>query len=113
MKVNLDDLQAYLADRYDGWTNDQNMFMKLVEEIGEVAEVLNKRAGRKFSNENDLQEQLGTELVDMIHYIVAMAALNNIDLTRILIEKDRVASVKYNHRVNFEEFMAQRAGSEE
>ena len=110
MKVNIDDLQAYLADRYKGWTNDQNMFMKLVEEIGEVAEVLNKRSGRKFSDENDLQEQLGTELVDMIHYIVAIAALNDIDLTRILIEKDRVASVKYNHRVNFEEFLAHRNG---
>ena len=41
------------------------MFMKLVEEIGEVAEVLNKRAGRKASDENDLQEQLGIELADM------------------------------------------------
>lgn len=106
MKVNLEDLQAYLADRYTGWTNDQNMFMKLVEEIGEVAEVLNKRAGRKFSEEDDLQEQLGTELVDMIHYIVAIAALNDIDLSRILVEKDRKAAIKYNHTVNFEEFLA-------
>ena len=112
MKVNIDDLQAYLADRYTGWTNDQNMFMKLVEEIGEVAEVLNKRSGRKFSDEDDLQEQLGTELVDMIHYIVAIAALNDIDLSRILIEKDRVASIKYNHKYNFEEFLANREAAE-
>ena len=108
MKVNIDDLQAYLADRYKGWANEQGMFMKLVEEIGEVAEVLNKRAGRKYSDENDLQEQLGTELVDMIHYIVAIAALNDIELTRILVEKDRVASVKFNHRINLEEFLSTR-----
>ena len=38
------------------------MFMKLVEEIGEVAEVLNKRAGRKASCDEDLQEQLAVEL---------------------------------------------------
>ena len=112
MKVNIDDLQAYLADRYKGWANEQGMFMKLVEEIGEVAEVLNKRAGRKYSDENDLQEQLGTELVDMIHYIVAIAALNDIELTRILVEKDRVASVKYNHKVNFEEYLADRGAEE-
>ena len=62
---------------------------KLVEEIGEVAEVLNKRAGRKASDENDLQEQLGIELVDMIHYIVAIAAINDIDLTTLMIEKDK------------------------
>lgn len=84
------------------------MFMKLVEELGEVAEVLNKRAGRKASNESDLQEQLGTELADMIHYIVAIAAINHIDLSRIMIEKDRKASVKYNHATNLESFLANR-----
>lgn len=105
MKISIDDLQAYLADRYCGWANELGMFMKLVEEIGEVAEVLNKRAGRKASDETDLKEQLGTELADMIHYIVAIAAINDIDLTRIMIEKDRKASVKYNHTINLEAFL--------
>ena len=81
--------------------------MKLVEEIGEVAEVLNKRAGRKASEENDLEEQLGTELADMIHYIVAIAAINEIDLNEIILKKDRVASVKYNHDINLEQFIKQ------
>jgi len=106
MKVTIEALQAYLSDRYTGWANEQSMFMKLVEEIGEVAEVLNKRAGRKASDESDLQEQLGTELADMIHYIVAIAAINNIDLTRIILEKDKIASVKYHHTVNLETFLS-------
>lgn len=106
MKISIDDLQAYLADRYGGWATEQSMFMKLVEEIGEVAEVLNKRAGRKASDEDDLQEQLGTELADMFHYIVAIAAINNIDLPRIIIEKDRKASIKYNHNINLETFLS-------
>ncbi len=108
MKISIDDLQAYLSDRYSGWATEQSMFMKLVEEIGEVAEVLNKRAGRKASDETDLQEQLGVELADMIHYIVAIAAINNIDLSRIIVEKDRQASVKYHHEVNLESFLEQR-----
>ncbi|MBO5976590.1 MAG: nucleotide pyrophosphohydrolase [Oscillospiraceae bacterium] len=108
MKITIDELQAYLADRYCGWATEQSMFMKLVEEIGEVAEVLNKRAGRKASDECDLQEQLGTELVDMIHYIVAIAALNDIDLTTLMIEKDKKASVKYNHKINLETFLSER-----
>lgn len=108
MKIAIDDLQAYLSDRYSGWATEQSMFMKLVEEIGEVAEVLNKRAGRKASDETDLQEQLGVELADMIHYIVAIAAINNIDLSRIIVEKDRQASVKYHHEVNLEAFLEQR-----
>ena len=106
MTISIDNLQAYLKDRYGGWATEQSMFMKLVEEIGEVAEVLNKRAGRKASDETDLSEQLGTELVDMIHYIVAIAAINDIDLTRIMVEKDRKASIKYNHKVNLETFLA-------
>ena len=67
MKITIDELQSYLSNRYSGWATEQSMFMKLVEEIGEVAEVLNKRAGRKASDENDLQEQLGIELADMLH----------------------------------------------
>lgn len=106
MKISIDELQAYLSDRYSGWATEQGMFMKLVEELGEVAEVLNKRAGRKASDENDLQEQLGIELVDMIHYIVAIAAINDIDLTTLMIEKDRKASVKYHHTVNLETFLS-------
>lgn len=108
MKITIEALQAYLADRYKGWANEQGMFMKLAEELGEVAEVLNKRAGRKATDENDLQEQLGIELADMIHYIVAIAALNDIDLNQIMIEKDRKASVKYHHTINLETFMQNR-----
>ena len=108
MKVTMDAMEAYLAGHYKGWATEQSMFMKLVEEIGEVAEVLNKRAGRKASQENDLQEQLGIELVDMIHYIVAIAAINDIDLTSLMIQKDKVASVKYNHKINLETFLMNR-----
>jgi len=108
MKISIDELQAYLSDRYSGWATEQGMFMKLVEEIGEVAEVLNKRAGRKTSDENDLQEQLGVELVDMIHYIVAIAAINDIDLTTLMIEKDKKASIKYHHTINLETFLSEK-----
>ena len=108
MKISIDELQAYLSDRYCGWATEQSMFMKLVEEMGEVAEVLNKRAGRKTSDEDDLEEQLGIELVDMIHYIVAIAAINDIDLTTLMIEKDKKASIKYGHTINLETFLSSR-----
>ncbi|MBE6975782.1 MAG: nucleotide pyrophosphohydrolase [Ruminococcaceae bacterium] len=112
MDITIEALQAYLAEHYCGWATEQSMFMKLVEEIGEVAEVLNKRAGRKYSEETDLQEQLGTELADMIHYIIAIAAINDIDLSRIILEKDKKAAVKYNHATNLETFLSNRGKSE-
>ena len=108
MDISIKAMEHYLADRYTGWTTEQSLFMKLVEEMGEVAEVLNKRAGRKASREDDLQEQLGVELADMLHYLVAIAAINDIDLASIVVEKDRSASIKYNHKVNLETFLAEK-----
>lgn len=105
MEISIRNLEDYLAHRYGSWGIDQSMFMKLVEEIGEVAEVLNKMAGRKANDEVDLKEHLGIELADMIHYILAIAALNGIDMERIILEKDRKASVKYHHDINLEQFL--------
>jgi NTP pyrophosphatase (non-canonical NTP hydrolase) len=82
--------------------------MKLVEEIGEVAEVLNKKAGRKANDEEDINRQLGIELADMLHYIVAIAALNDLDLEKIILEKDKTASIKYHHDINLEQFLQNR-----
>ena len=90
------------------YPSETKAIMKLVEELGEVAEVLNKRAGRKSSDESDLQEELGTELADMLHYIVAIASINEIDLNEIVIQKDRAASLKYHHETNLETFMLNR-----
>ena len=108
MNITIDALQAYLSDRYGDRANEQGLFMKLVEEIGEVAEVLNKRAGRKSSAESDLQEELGAELADMIHYIVAIAAINKIDLNDTILRKDTTASLKYQHEINLEDYLLNR-----
>lgn len=105
MKVTIAELESYLFDRYSNDGIDQSLFMKLVEEIGEVAEVLNKKAGRKPSENEDLQIQLGNELADVIHDTIAIAALNGLDMSDIIIQKDKMASAKYNHRTNLEQFI--------
>ena len=106
MHVTIDALESYLHRQYGGWAGEQSLFMKLVEEMGEVAEILNKRAGRKAAEGSDLQAELGNELADMIHYIVAIAAVNNLDLNEIILSKDRQASVKYHHDINLESFIS-------
>ena len=97
MKVTIEELQEYLFDHYSNGGIDQSLFMKLVEEIGEVAEVLNKKAGRKSTGKEDLQAQLVNELADVIHYAVAIAALNGIDMNDVIINNYKEASMKYNH----------------
>jgi NTP pyrophosphatase (non-canonical NTP hydrolase) len=108
MDITVRELTEYLHENYGGKANEQGMFMKLVEEIGEVAEILNKRAGRKASDGEDLQQELGTELADMIHYIVAIAAINGIDLSERILTKDKTAAQKYHHARDLEAFLKEK-----
>ena len=78
--------------------------MKLVEEVGEVAKVLNGRSGRKEGFQ-DSNEKLAKELADIIHYTVAIAAINDIDLTKIIFEKDKKVAIKYQHNRDLEGFL--------
>jgi len=104
-QLTFQDLQSYLALKYKEGRTSSGLFMKLVEEIGEVAEVLNQLEGRKSSTPDKSLEQ---ELVDVIHYAVAIASINQIDLSKAIIEKDKQAAVKYNQSPNLEEFLGVR-----
>lgn len=105
MKLTIKDYEDYLYEHYKEHGIDSSLFMKLVEEIGEVAEVLNRRDGRKANNHEDLKEELTNELVDVIHYAFAIASLNDINLNDSIIEKDKKTSIKYNHKINLEQFI--------
>ena len=105
MKISVKDYEDYLYDHYKDHGIDTSLFMKLVEEVGEVAEVLNKRDGRKASDSEDLKSLLANELVDVIHYAFAIASLNEINLNDAILEKDKKASIKYNHARNLEQFI--------
>lgn len=108
MKISITDYEDYLYDHYKSHGIDTSLFMKLVEEVGEVAEVLNKRDGRKASENEDLNSELANELVDVIHYAFAIASLNQIDLNHTIVEKDKKAAIKYHHERNLEQFLSER-----
>ena len=72
-----------------------------MEEVGEVAEVLNGRSGRKEGVQNS-NEELVKELADIIHYTVVIAAINDIDLTKTIFEKDKTAAIKYQYERDLE-----------
>ena len=76
-----------------------------VEELGETAEVLNKLAGRKQTDAEDLRLQLGNELADMLHYVMAIAAVNGLDMNENILQKDKQASLKYGRADNMEQFV--------
>ena len=112
MNISIDELEEYLSKLYSGRASDQGLFMKLVEEIGEVAEVLNKLSGRKTVDSDDLKAQLGNELADVIHYVFAIAAVDDLNLNDIILNKDKKASLKYNHDINLEQFVLEKRESD-
>ena len=108
MKICIADYEDYLFNHYKNHGIDTSLFMKLVEEVGEVAEVLNKRDGRKSYADEDLKSELANELVDVIHYAFAIASLNQINLNDAILKKDKKASIKYHHERNLEQFISER-----
>ena len=108
MKICIADYEDYLFNHYKNHGIDTSLFMKLVEEVGEVAEVLNKRDGRKSYADEDLKSELANELVDVIHYAFAIASLNQINLNDVILEKDKKTSIKYHHERNLEQFISER-----
>ena len=78
--------------------------------MGEIAELLNIRdirAGRKQGKGQDTDQELVTELADLIHYAVAIATINGLDLSKAIIEKDINAAIKYQHERNLADFLAE------
>lgn len=108
MEVTIKDLQDYLFERYKELRTEKDLFLKLVEEMGEIAEIINIRAGHKSSNIKNSDKELSIEIADLLHYAIAIAAINKVNLTKIILEKDKKASIKYNHKINLTDFIKNR-----
>ncbi|AKF41424.1 nucleotide pyrophosphohydrolase [Mycoplasmopsis canis] len=104
-ELTIKDLQDYLYDRYKDFGNNPRLLTKLIEEVGEVAEAVAIEQNWKKPKEG---VSLASELADVIHYTIAIASINNIDLTEIILEKDKEASIRYNHKINLTEFIERR-----
>lgn len=88
----------YLSEVYQNHNGQMGLFLKLIEEVGEVAEKL-------YKTPNLNKENLGKELADLIHYALAIASMNNIDIERVIINKDKEASIKYKRQNNLTNFI--------
>ncbi|WP_459170177.1 MazG nucleotide pyrophosphohydrolase domain-containing protein [Natronospora cellulosivora (SeqCode)] len=86
-------LQDYIKDKDFKPDLKHAYFLKLVEEIGELSEVLRKDKRMINSNIKDTVEE---ELYDVLYYLLALANVYEVDLEEAFILKEKVNNKKYN-----------------
>lgn len=70
----------------------------MIEEVGEVARVMNRIYGDKPAKGTDEIKNLGEELADLIFSTVCMANSQNIDLTKALENKFEKVNIRDSSR---------------
>ena len=80
--------------------NDKYL-LKLVEEVGELAEAIRK--DKHMEKENFIKGTIEEELQDVLYYIICLANINNIDLQQCIYLKEELNCKKYNRKNMFEE----------
>jgi len=86
--MTLADLQQLIRDRYhqtDVARGTPGTFMWLIEEIGELATALHKKAGEGGNTSGG--EDLEGEFADVLAWLCTLANINEVDLTEAVHQK--------------------------
>lgn len=90
--ITLKRLQEYIKNKDYKPGLEHGYFLKLVEEIGELAEVIRK--GNKLGKDDDIKNTIDEELYDVLYYILALANLYNVDLEKSCLLKENINSAR-------------------
>lgn len=94
-------LQSYIRSKDHHPELTKDYFLKLSEEVGELAQALQNDQVRKDGA--PLKGTIDEELWDVIYYVIALANCYHIDLESVIKEKEAINNAKYNTGVVFEE----------
>lgn len=99
MELTLKRLQEYLNEKYtllkpEDLKNTQIYFLKLVEEVGELAEAIRKE---KRMKDDKIKGTIEEELSDVLYYTAMIANTYDIDLETVFREKEKYNSKRYGY----------------
>ena len=99
-------LQSYLAkkddaDRRRSKENPDHYFLKLVEEVGELARA-RVRGNRHATGSEDLKGSVEEELYDVLYYTLMVANENGVDLEKWIPLKEEISNRRYPCGVTFD-----------
>lgn len=91
--LTIKDLQAYIRQKDFHPEHKQVYFLKLVEEVGELSEVIRKNL--RMDESQNIKGTIEEELYDVLYYVIALANLYDIDLEQCHYLKDEINLQKY------------------
>ena len=94
-------LQNYIKAKDYNPDLKKEYFLKLSEEVGELAKAMRKNILAKDINQ--IKETVDEELWDVIYYAIAIANCYDIDLEAVIKQKEDINRRKYNSEIVFEE----------
>lgn len=105
MSLTIRKIQKYLKEKYnrtkpEDMKNTQRYFLKLIEEVGELAEVIRKEQRMK---ENKIKGTIEEELSDVLYYILMIANTYDIDLEDCFKMKEELNRTRYGHTLRIDD----------
>jgi NTP pyrophosphatase (non-canonical NTP hydrolase) len=87
--ITLNYLQKYVKKRDNKKSKKIDYFMKFIEEVGELSEMIKKE--KKLDSDDDrtkaIKNTMDEEIADVLYYLVVLANVNNIDLEEAFVRK--------------------------
>lgn len=105
MNLTIRKMQKYLKEKYkrikpEDMKNTQRYFLKLIEEVGELAEVIRKD---KKMEEKNIKGTIEEELSDVLYYVLMIANTYDIDLEESFRIKEELNSIRYGHTLKIDD----------
>jgi NTP pyrophosphatase (non-canonical NTP hydrolase) len=94
-EISINKLQEYIKNKDFNPNLKQGYLLKLVEEVGELAEAMRKDIRMK---ENQIKDTIEEELYDVLYYVLALANIYDINLEESIILKEKINKEKYQHQ---------------
>lgn len=91
--ITIKELQEYIKNKDYKPEQKNAYFQKLIEEIGELAEVIRK--DKRLEVEGTIKGTIEEELYDVLYYVTAVANVYDIDLEKCFHLKEELNKVKY------------------
>jgi NTP pyrophosphatase (non-canonical NTP hydrolase) len=93
--ITLKKLQKYVSKRDNKKTKNMAYFMKFIEEVGELSEMIKK--DKKLDPEDErtkaIKHTIDEEIADVLYYLTVLANISEVDLEKAFLRK-----MSYNDR---------------